>query len=75
VDNGTEARIVAIIDRALADVAQTHPVPSEVVDVLLDLRLRVLELAVFDSIEAEEFSDDHTRHRRAGLVGLMKRQA
>jgi hypothetical protein len=74
VDTGTEARIVAIIDRALADVAQTRPVPSEVVDVLLDLRLRVLELAVFDWIEAEEFSDDHTRPRRAGLVGLMKRQ-
>jgi hypothetical protein len=75
-DSATEERIVAIIDRAITDVANTRPATSEVVDVLLDLRLRVLEMAVFDWIESEEgLPADGAHARRAGFVGLMKRQS
>jgi hypothetical protein len=75
VETAVEERLVAIIDRALSDVVHTHPVSTEVVDVLLDLRLRVLELAVFDWIESVEGLDDETRPKRAGFAGLMKRQS
>jgi hypothetical protein len=72
-DAATEERVVAIIDRAIADATHTRPVRTEVVDVLLDLRLRVLELAVFDWIESEEGLSDPPK--RPGFVGLMKRQS
>jgi hypothetical protein len=75
-DTATEERIVAIIDRALVDVAKTRPTASEVVDVLLDLRLRVLELAVLDWMEPEQgLPSDGDHAKRSGFVGLMRRQS
>jgi hypothetical protein len=74
-DRVTEERIVAIIDHAITDVANTRPSASEVVDVLLDLRLRVLELAVFDWIEDQDPAADGEHAPRSGFVGLMKRQS
>jgi len=73
VDATTEARLVGIIDQALSDATKARPVRSDVVDVLLDLRLRVLELAVFDWIESDEGRIDDARSKRPGFVGLMKR--
>jgi len=64
--------LVGIIDQALSDATKARPVRSDVVDVLLDLRLRVLELAVFDWIESDEGRTD-ARSKRPGFVGLMKR--
>jgi len=65
--------LVGIIDQALSDVTKARPGRSDVVDVLLDLRLRVLELAVFDWIESDEGRTDDARSKRPGFVGLMKR--
>jgi hypothetical protein len=74
-DSATEERIVAIIDRAITDVASSRPAASEVVDVLLDLRLRVLELAVFDWIESDGgVASDGDHPKRTGFVGLTRRQ-
>jgi hypothetical protein len=73
-DTTTEARLVEIIDAALAEVSTARPAPAEVVDALLDLRLRVLELAVFDWIESVEgLAVDDPRSKRGGFVGLKKR--
>jgi hypothetical protein len=75
-DSATEERIVAIIDRAIVDVAHNPPAAPDVIDVLLDLRLRVLELAVFDWIESEEgLPSDRGQAKTGGIVGLMKRQS
>jgi hypothetical protein len=73
VDTITEARLVGLIDQALADAAKARPVRTDVVDVLLDLRMRVLALVVFDWIESGEGLTDDPRQKRPGFVGLMKR--
>ena len=72
-DRATEQRVVAMIDRALAEVSKTRPVASEVVDVLLDLRLRVLEMAVFDWIESERDATPG-EHAKRGVFAGLKRQ-
>jgi hypothetical protein len=75
-DTATEARIVEIIDQALVDVSHARPVPSAVVDVLLDLRLRILELAVFDWMEsAEGLAPESSGAKRGGMVALERRSA
>ena len=72
-DRAIEQRVVAIIDRALTDVSHTRPVASEVVDVLLDLRLRVLEMAVFDWIESEQEETPGSEHAKRGVFAGLKR--
>jgi hypothetical protein len=74
VDAATEERIVEIIDRALADCSRENPGRTEVLDVLLDVRLRVLELAVFDWIESGDGSPglEH-RPRWPGFAGSKRR--
>ena len=49
-DTTTEARLVGIIDQALSDATKARPVRSDVVDVLLDLRLLLLEVESLEQL-------------------------